>query len=84
MQDVMTTFDAIRGLPSAVANRVASLIWDAAKRDSELRDELESAVADFIEWESRVVHEKYSTFLNERGMDYFEEQDDRQLADIPW
>lgn len=84
MQDVMTTFDAIRGLPSAVANRVASLIWDAAKRDSELREALEDATQDFLRWENEVIKTKYSTFLNERGMDYFEDQDDRQLADIPW
>ena len=84
MQDVMTTFDAIRGLPASLAERVSALIWDAAKRDAELLDALNDATTDFLRWENEVIKTRYSTFLNERGMDYFEDQDDRQLADIPW
>lgn len=84
MESVMVTFDAIRGLPSTLSERVASLIWDAARKDQELREALEDATQDFLKWESEIVKARYSTFLTERGMLHFEDQDDRQLVDIPW
>ena len=84
MQDVMTTFDAIRGLPATIAEQVASIIWEAAKQDQALREALEDATQDFLRWENEVIKTRYSTFLNERGSSHFQGQDDQLLADIPW
>lgn len=86
MESVMVTFDAIRGLPGDIAERVASIIWDAAQRDKALRDALEDATLDFLRWESEQSARMagWTPFQNEREMDYCQGQDDQLLADIPW
>ena len=86
MQDVMITFDAIRGLPAAVAERVSALIWDAAKSDQALLDALEDATLDFLRWESEQVARMagWTEFQNERGSSHFQGQNDQLLTDIPW
>ena len=83
MMDVILTFDAIRGLPGGLAERVTALIWDAAQRDKELLEALNDATNDLIRYESEQVA-RMAPFMNERGCDYHQGQDDQLLQDIPW
>lgn len=86
MESVMVTFDAIRGLPGDIAERVASIIWDAAQRDKALRDALEDATTDFLRWESEQSAKMsgWTPFQNERLNLHHQGQDDQLLADLPW
>ena len=77
---VIETFDAIRGLDSAIAEKVCRIIWDAAEREMELRDALLDAVQDLNRWDMEQVR-----MYSDRDQVHVLGQDDQQWQeDVPW
>lgn len=77
---VIETFDAIRGLDSAMAEKLCRIIWDAAEREKELRDALLDAVQDLNRWDMEQVR-----MYSDRDQVHVLGQDDQQWQeDVPW
>lgn len=81
-QSIITTFDAVRGLPTHIATRVVDAIWSAASRDAALNEALMDAIRDLMEHEEKMV--THYRILSDIDMDQRNDQIDNRMDQQQW
>jgi hypothetical protein len=87
MYSAIETFDAIRGLPSEMAELISKSVWDTASKNKELGDELVRIVAELEAWETwnyKTSHVSQSVYTDREAPAPSADEQQLYCNDVPW